>query len=396
MKSKAKWYSSLLSGLILLLAILITACEQATPPPSLTIAVSPSMLIGFNAEEGGPNPSSQILEIQNSGLGTLDWSVTADADWLTLSPTSGSSSGEINNVTVSVNIAGMSPGDYAATITISAPQASNSPQEVSVSLTITPITPTATYSVSIAVSPGAQSGLLGDTLDYTVTVTNTGTAADTYDVSATEEQEWTLTCPSATSEIAPGVSQDIALSLTIPEEAAPQTEDEITIVATSQSDPATSDSTTCTAVVIEVEEKQPTQAWVNVIPASITKSPGDSFTMQLVIDSTIYNLMACHIELSYDSSAFTAGTITEEGLLGTDILVEPGSGVTDGLVKYGLARILGNPAVPVSATFICITFEVSDAASPGSYSLNVEATLLDENNSEIAGVVTNDGLITVQ
>ncbi|MHC4501162.1 MAG: choice-of-anchor Q domain-containing protein, partial [Planctomycetota bacterium] len=36
----------------------------------------------FSANEGGPNPASQILSIRNSGLGTLNWEITEDCTWL--------------------------------------------------------------------------------------------------------------------------------------------------------------------------------------------------------------------------------------------------------------------------------------------------------------------------
>lgn len=76
---------------------------------------------GFSATQGGPNPPSDTLYISNWGTGTLYWSVTDDAPWLILSATSGSSKDEndISAVAVSVDISGLSPGDYEAEITIS-------------------------------------------------------------------------------------------------------------------------------------------------------------------------------------------------------------------------------------------------------------------------------------
>ncbi|MCD6569665.1 MAG: hypothetical protein J7L53_03075, partial [Deltaproteobacteria bacterium] len=92
----------------------------------------------FEATEGGSNPGDQILQVWNSGQGTLNWSVDNDATWLTLEPVSGISTGEEDkkDVTLSVDITGLSPGDYNATIAISDPEATNTPQRVNVSLTI--------------------------------------------------------------------------------------------------------------------------------------------------------------------------------------------------------------------------------------------------------------------
>ena len=105
-----------------------------TPPE---ISYSPSS-ITFTATEGDANPADQTLGIFNSGGGSLDWSVSDDAGWLSLDPPNGSSTGETDDVTLSVDITSMSAGSYSATITIAAPGATNTPRTVSVSLTINP------------------------------------------------------------------------------------------------------------------------------------------------------------------------------------------------------------------------------------------------------------------
>jgi len=371
----------------------LIACEPSThpPPPSSSshpaIAASPSSF-SFITEQGGSNPSSQTLEIQNSGDGTLDWSATDDADWLSLSPASGScASGEINNVTVSVDASAISAGDYTATITISAPEATNTPQTVAVNLTITPITPTVTYSVSVAVSPESQTGLPGDTLDYTVTVTNTGTGADTYDLSISDDYGWTLTAPSATSEIASGVFEDIIISLTIPEDAVPETEDEITIIATSQNDPTASDSTTCTAVVVSAVGAPS----VSIDPATQMVEAGSSFSIDVVVDSVGTPITACNVVVTFDAD-LTATGLTGADLLGTfgiDALYLPAIDV--GEVSYGGARIDG--PIAVNGNFVTIDFEV-DAAAAGTYDLIIEATLRDANGDPIA-VVENDSQVSI-
>ena len=90
----------------------------------------------FSATQGGSNPSDKTLEISNSGIGTISWTLSDDAGWLSENPTSGSSTGELDTVTVSVDVAGMSAGDYSASITIMAGGADNSPWTVPVSLHI--------------------------------------------------------------------------------------------------------------------------------------------------------------------------------------------------------------------------------------------------------------------
>ena len=82
---------------------------------------------------GGSTTGDQTFSISNSGDGTLNWNVTANAGWLDCSPVSGSDSGI---VTVSVDASGLAAGTYTGTISVSDSNASNSPQTVTVNLTV--------------------------------------------------------------------------------------------------------------------------------------------------------------------------------------------------------------------------------------------------------------------
>jgi len=106
----------------------------ATP----AISYSPAI---FNSTQGGANLENMTLEIWNSGGGTLNWSLTDDAAWLSENPPGGSSTSEHDIVVVSVDTTGMSAGDYSARITITAPGVGNSPQMVPVSLHVAEISP---------------------------------------------------------------------------------------------------------------------------------------------------------------------------------------------------------------------------------------------------------------
>jgi hypothetical protein len=106
----------------------------ATP----AISYSPASL---SSTQGGANLGNMTLEIWNSGGGTLNWSLTDDATWLSENPTGGSSTSEHDIVVVSVDTRGMSAGDYSANITITAHGVGNSPQTVPVSLHVAEISP---------------------------------------------------------------------------------------------------------------------------------------------------------------------------------------------------------------------------------------------------------------
>ena len=90
----------------------------------------------FHADMNGANPVDQILAIRNSGMNTLNWQITESCTWLEASPTSGSSTGQINNVTLSIDIVDLAKGKYNCELTVSDSNAENSPQIVKVILYI--------------------------------------------------------------------------------------------------------------------------------------------------------------------------------------------------------------------------------------------------------------------
>jgi murein DD-endopeptidase MepM/ murein hydrolase activator NlpD len=107
-------------------------------PP--TISYTPKYFL-FAAREDGENPQSQTMMIRNfgpEGCAPLEWIVSDGADWLTLSPTDGTTMRTIpgDQVDVSVDISGMTAGRYFTWITIEAPGATNTPQQVPVFLTV--------------------------------------------------------------------------------------------------------------------------------------------------------------------------------------------------------------------------------------------------------------------
>jgi len=87
----------------------------------------------FSLAEGN-NSDSDTFTISNSGTGTLNWSVSANRGWISISPTGGQDTG---TVTVTVNNSGLTAGTYQGTITVSDENALNSPQTINVSLTVT-------------------------------------------------------------------------------------------------------------------------------------------------------------------------------------------------------------------------------------------------------------------
>jgi len=90
--------------------------------------------ITASALPGSP-AAPQSFTVRNSGVDTLNYTVSDDADWLEVNPATGDSTGETDPIEVTFNTSGLSAGLHSATISVSA-VAGNSPQTVAVDLTL--------------------------------------------------------------------------------------------------------------------------------------------------------------------------------------------------------------------------------------------------------------------
>ena len=104
-------------------------------PTGPTIALSATDLF-FTSPTGGPAPPDQTLIIRNAGIGELDWRVGCDCEWAKVVPPAGTSTGEADEVTVSVEKSGLPVGDYPCRLAVSAPGAVNSPRVLNLRLRI--------------------------------------------------------------------------------------------------------------------------------------------------------------------------------------------------------------------------------------------------------------------
>jgi len=89
--------------------------------------------LNFGACPGIATTGAQNFLIENTGGLPLNWTVSDNATWLDCSPASGTNFGEVS---VSVNGSGLAAGTYTGAVTVSAPHAENSPQTVTVTLTV--------------------------------------------------------------------------------------------------------------------------------------------------------------------------------------------------------------------------------------------------------------------
>lgn len=89
----------------------------------------------------GESLSNDSFTVANSGPDTLTYGIGSDVSWLTVLPDAGSSSGEANLIEVIYDVVDLPAGIHPATITVSSPQAVNSPQTIAVTVEIRTVGP---------------------------------------------------------------------------------------------------------------------------------------------------------------------------------------------------------------------------------------------------------------
>ena len=160
-------------------------------PDTPALSVSPASL-SFSGTQGAASPAAKTLDVTNGGGGTLNWTVSDDAAWLSVAPAGGSGAG---TVTVTPNTSGLTAGTYTANVTITAAGATGSPRTVPVSLTVDPPPP----GPALAVTPGSLgfTGTQGGAspADRTVSVSNTG--GGTLQWTASDDAPWLTVSPAS-------------------------------------------------------------------------------------------------------------------------------------------------------------------------------------------------------
>ncbi len=122
------------------------------PGNDAVLQVSPAVL-SFTAPDGTVAPPAQTITVNNPGVRPLQWSVSTDAPWLAVSPNSGAVQNASASstttattqgvatqaVSVGINTSNLLPGTYSGMIAFTGQgQVKDSPQDVLVTVTITP------------------------------------------------------------------------------------------------------------------------------------------------------------------------------------------------------------------------------------------------------------------
>jgi hypothetical protein len=83
-----------------------------------TASESPLLSVSLTNLDFGTATPSLTFDISNNGGDTLDWSITKNQTWLTVTPFTGTTTNETDQITASVNRIGLLEGDYTGRITI--------------------------------------------------------------------------------------------------------------------------------------------------------------------------------------------------------------------------------------------------------------------------------------
>ncbi len=135
------------------------------------------------------------------------------------------------------------------------------------------------YGVSVTPASDEKLGAVGETIDFPLTVTNTGYEADTFDITLSGNL-WVTVAPLTTGLVDAGETADVTVSVTIPLDALPGAEDTAVVTFTSQGDPAVSATATLTT--------RNYVYGVSVTPTSdeLTGQPGETLTYTLTVTNT--------------------------------------------------------------------------------------------------------------
>jgi hypothetical protein len=129
-----------------LAAVHVTATGASNTPQTVGVTLNVNALpkiganpgsLGFVVSLDSSTSAPAGLSVTNTGSGTLVWSVSPGASWLSITP-SGGSLGALASapLLMTANASGMAVGHYTASVHVTDPNALNSPQTVNVDLTV--------------------------------------------------------------------------------------------------------------------------------------------------------------------------------------------------------------------------------------------------------------------
>jgi uncharacterized membrane protein len=223
------------------------------------------------------------VTVKNTGGVSDTYSLTTadNASWSrTISPTSPPlAAGASGTATLTVTIPSGAENNARDNVRVTA----TSQADPSVSDSDSCIAHASPFGVEVSISPTSENGSPGAALTYTVTVRNTGSVADNYVLTKSDNASWSLSLLPSTLSLAVGENETSTLTVTISASAENNTQDSVTVTATSQTDSSVSGNASCTA---RCENIVPGGVQVTISPVSNSGNPGERLEFSVTFTNT--------------------------------------------------------------------------------------------------------------
>lgn len=134
------------------------SCSTGPPPAEPPVIAVSASIVTMTGMVNSPAPTSQTITITNAGGGSLAWTASSSAAWLSVTPASGTAPSSL-----ALAVAGwpLAAGSYTATVTVAAPGLAS--RTIGVTLTVAPDTqaPAPPQNLRPVSRPTAGSVILG-------------------------------------------------------------------------------------------------------------------------------------------------------------------------------------------------------------------------------------------
>jgi uncharacterized protein (TIGR03437 family) len=296
-----------------------------------TLSASPNA-VNFTYSQGGSAPESQTIQVSSAGSGSVAFTATGNATWLTVLPTSGTTPVIL---TLTASVRGLGIGTYAGTISLT--PTGGSPLSIPVNLVI---------SAPVTLSPSPS------TLNFNYSQGGSGPPAQTIQIPSPSSGSVAFTTASG----APWLTASPLAGST------PAT---LTVAVSGNLATGTYSGTVSVTVGSYIAASIPVSATVG--PPTISASP-PSLTLTATTGSAA--AVTQPIQLSASGSATVAFTAVASSA-GNWLSVSPSSGNTPSILEVSVSptglspgSYSGNVSVSGGALVIPVTMTVTQAAVP--------------------------------
>ncbi|MEA2074705.1 MAG: hypothetical protein U9O85_03075 [Euryarchaeota archaeon] len=205
---------------------------------------------------------STTFEIWNSGSGTLTYSLSESCDWVGVHPTSESSTGEHDTITVDIDTTGLSEDSHTCDISISSNDGSGT-----FTATVN-VVPSPEYGVDLTADPTEKTVNTNINATYVLTVTNTGTVTDNYTLSVDNMDNAAVASLDRTTvtDLPSGASATVLLNVTDETNGTYN----VSVTATSQGNASVSDTVMTKTRVKEIVPPRPQLVTYTITNRTIT------------------------------------------------------------------------------------------------------------------------------